>query len=39
VGSVEAPGIELVTAVAERARALDLRVRVVPQIHRLLGIP
>lgn len=39
VRGVEAPGIELVTAVAERARALDLRVRVVPQIHRLLGIP
>jgi len=39
IGAVAAPGIELCTAVAERARALELSVRVIPQIHRLLGIP
>lgn len=39
VGAVPAPSIELCTAVAERARALDLSVRVLPQIHRILGIP
>ena len=36
---VRAPSIELVTAVAERARALDLAVRVIPQVHRALGLP
>ena len=39
VGAVRAPAIELCTAVAERARALELSVRVLPQIHRILGIP
>ena len=39
IGAVTAPGIELCTAVAERARALELSVRVLPQIHRILGIP
>lgn len=39
IGAVAAPGIELCTAVAERARALELSVRVLPQIHRILGIP
>jgi 7-carboxy-7-deazaguanine synthase len=34
-----APSPELVTAVVERARSLDLAVRVVPQVHRALGIP
>lgn len=39
VGGVSAPGIELCTAVAERARGLGLRARIVPQIHRTLGVP
>lgn len=38
MGGVEAPGIDLVTDVAERARDLDLDVRVLPQVHRFMGI-
>ncbi|MDP1795570.1 MAG: hypothetical protein Q8K63_15645, partial [Acidimicrobiales bacterium] len=36
---VRAPSTELLVAVAERARSLALRVRVVPQVHRTLGVP
>ncbi|MBK7878072.1 MAG: 7-carboxy-7-deazaguanine synthase QueE [Planctomycetes bacterium] len=39
VGGVEAPSQELVDAVAEMARDRELPVRVLPQVHRLLGIP
>ena len=37
-GGVEAPSVGLVTAVAEDARDLGLAVRVVPQVHRRLGV-
>jgi organic radical activating enzyme len=37
--SVAAPEPALCTAVAERARTLDLAVRVVPQVHHALGVP
>ncbi len=36
---VRGPDIELVLAVAEQARELGLRVRVVPQVHRALAVP
>ncbi|MFO1011763.1 MAG: 7-carboxy-7-deazaguanine synthase QueE [Planctomycetota bacterium] len=39
IGGVEAPSRELVDAVAEMARDRELAVRVLPQVHRLLGIP
>ncbi|MBI5365109.1 MAG: 7-carboxy-7-deazaguanine synthase QueE [Planctomycetes bacterium] len=39
MGGVEAPAIELVDAVAEMARDRELRVRVLPQLHRVLGVP
>jgi len=39
VNDVRAPELELVTEIAERARDLGLAVRVVPQVHRVLGIP
>lgn len=38
-GGVKAPSIELLTVVFEAARDRDLDVRVVPQMHRALGIP
>lgn len=38
VRGVEAPGAELVATVCEMARDRDLVVRVVPQVHRLLGV-
>lgn len=39
VNAVPAPPMELVAAVAEMARDRDLSVRVLPQMHRLLGLP
>jgi organic radical activating enzyme len=39
IGDVAAPERELVGAVVEEALELDLTVRVVPQVHRLLGVP
>jgi len=39
MGGVAAPGLALLNEVAEDARELDLAVRVVPQVHRLLGVP
>lgn len=39
VNGVQAPDIEQVCEVAEEAAELGLPVRVLPQIHRLLGIP
>lgn len=36
---VPAPRPALLTEVVERARALELAVRVVPQVHRALGLP
>jgi 7-carboxy-7-deazaguanine synthase len=39
VNGVSAPGPELVGAVVELALARSLAVRVVPQLHRMLGIP
>jgi 7-carboxy-7-deazaguanine synthase len=36
---IPAPRAELLTEVVERARALELAVRVVPQVHRALGLP
>ena len=39
VGAVEAPHPELVLEVVEAAREAGLAVRVVPQLHRVLGIP
>jgi organic radical activating enzyme len=39
IGSVAAPDPELVTDVAEAARGRGLLVRVIPQIHRALGLP
>jgi organic radical activating enzyme len=38
-GGVPAPSNELVLAVCEMARDRDLDVRVVPQLHRALGLP
>ena len=37
--SIAAPSEELLVALVERARELDLVVRVVPQVHKLLGVP
>jgi hypothetical protein len=39
VGGVAAPDLERVTDVAEAARERGLAVRVIPQIHRALGLP
>lgn len=39
VRDVPAPDFELLTQVAERARDLELRVRLVPQTHKALGLP
>jgi organic radical activating enzyme len=39
MGGVSAPTTTELVDVAERARDLDLDVRVVPQVHRALGIP
>ena len=39
VGPVAAPNPELLVDLAEEARDLGLAVRVVPQVHRLLGLP
>ena len=38
MGGVAAPSMELVEAVAELAREHDLAVRVLPQVHRALGV-
>lgn len=38
-GGVRAPKSELVLAVCEMARDRDLSVRVIPQLHRALGLP
>lgn len=37
--SVPAPDLALVGAVAEMARDRDLAVRILPQLHRLIGVP
>jgi 7-carboxy-7-deazaguanine synthase len=39
MGGVPAPATALVASVAEMARDRDLAVRVLPQVHRLLGVP
>jgi organic radical activating enzyme len=39
LGRATAPSIELLMALTERARALGLSVRVVPQVHRALRMP
>lgn len=39
MNGVRAPSLDLVEAVCERARDRDLAVRVVPQVHRMLGLP
>lgn len=39
MAGVRAPSHELVSNVAEMARDRDLAVRVLPQVHRLLGVP
>ncbi len=39
LGGYEAPSNELLTELVEDARDLDLAVRVVPQVHRALGLP
>lgn len=39
MNGVRAPAQELVDAVAEMARDRDLSVRVLPQLHRLIGLP
>jgi organic radical activating enzyme len=39
MGGASAPAPDLVLAVCEMARDRDLDVRVVPQVHRLLGLP
>ena len=39
VGELAAPALDLVISVAERARSLGLAVRILPQLHRTLGIP
>ena len=39
MGDVQAPGVDLLTDLAEDARQLGLAVRVVPQVHRFLRIP
>lgn len=39
VGGVPAPPVALLEELAEDARDLDLDVRVVPQVHRHLGVP
>jgi organic radical activating enzyme len=39
MAGVSAPAIETLVAVAELARDLDLEVRILPQVHRLLRIP
>jgi organic radical activating enzyme len=39
LGRAVAPSSELLTEIVERARELSLVVRVVPQVHRALGLP
>jgi hypothetical protein len=39
MNGVKAPDPELITAVCEAARELDLAVRVLPQVHRALRVP
>jgi len=39
VRDVRAPELDTLTAVVERARALGLAARVIPQIHKVLGLP
>jgi len=39
VGEVTAPGVDLLTDLAEDARDLELAVRVLPQVHRFLRVP
>ena len=39
MGGVEAPGSELLLELCEMARDLEIEVRVVPQVHRLMGLP
>ena len=39
VGEVTAPGVDLLTDLAEDARQLGLDVRVLPQVHRFLRVP
>ena len=38
-GGVQAPSRALIESVVELAREHDLGVRVVPQVHRALGLP
>jgi len=39
IGAVAAPSLELIDALAEDALELGLRTRVMPQMHRFLGVP